>query len=387
MTQEYALYIHIPFCRHRCAYCDFNTYAGQEDAIQPYVDAVCREIGFVAGSAGRKLTASSIFIGGGTPTLLPVSQLERILAILFDNFNFLNPEISLEANPGTVSPGSLHDLRSLGFNRLSFGVQSFHPEELRFLERIHDPYDVFHAVEWAHRAGFDNLNLDLIYGLPGQTVTRWLATLEQSINLHPQHLSLYALTVEIGTPLGRWMQRGLVQPLDADLAADMYEAAAELLASRSFTQYEISNWSLLGKTCQHNLQYWRNLPYLGFGAGAHGYAGGMRYSNALRIKTYIDHLKSPRLTTPFPLSAASVTHARILPFEEMQETMLLGLRLTSEGVNKNAFHARFGKQMLEVFNSEMEELINKGLLEREGDVLHLTSKGRLLGNQVFYHFV
>jgi oxygen-independent coproporphyrinogen III oxidase len=387
MTQEYALYIHIPFCRHRCAYCDFNTYAGQEDAIPAYVDALCREIELVARSAGQRLTAGSIFLGGGTPSLLPVSEVDHLLLSLRENFELLNPEISLEANPGTVSPGSLQDLRMLGFNRISFGVQSFHPEELRFLERIHDPSDVFHAVDWARRAGFDNLNLDLIYGLPGQTMARWKTTLRQSIDLHPQHLSLYALTIESGTPLGRWTERGLVQPPDPDLAADMYDAASELLADWGFRQYEISNWSLPEKTCRHNLQYWRNLPYLGFGAGAHGYAGGMRYSNAMRIKTYIDHLLSPPESLTFPLSPAAVSHKPVSIFVEMQDTMMLGLRLTNEGVDKNTFHARFGRHMDDIFGKEINGLITRGLLEWEGEILRLSHKGRLLGNQVFLQFV
>ena len=317
MNQPYALYLHIPFCRHRCAYCDFNTYAGREAAIPEYVQTLCREIELVARSTGERLTAASIFLGGGTPSLLPVSQLEHLLLALRNNFELLNPEISLEANPGTVSPGSLRDLRMLGFNRLSFGVQSFHPEELRFLERIHDPSDAVHGVDWARQAGFDNLSLDLMYGLPGQSMVCWKSTLQQAIDLHPEHLSLYALTIEPGTPLGRWVERGFVEQPDPDLAADMYELSSELLASAGFDQYEISNWSLPGKTCRHNRQYWRNLPYLGFGAGAHGYAGGIRYSNVMRIKTYIDRLESASIKIPFPLSPAVVSHKPVSLFEEM----------------------------------------------------------------------
>ena len=197
---------------------------------------------------------------------------------------------------------SLQGLRQAGFTRLSFGVQSFHPVELRLLERIHAVFDVLDAVRWARKAGFENLNLDLIYGLPEQTLSRWQESLRRAVDLAPQHLSLYALTIEHGTPFGRWAARGLLPVPDPDLAADMYEAASDYLAVQGYQQYEISNWSKPGFQCQHNLTYWRNQPYLGFGAGAHGCANGLRISNVLRIKTYLEHLSlvSPPLPPPIP---------------------------------------------------------------------------------------
>jgi len=378
----------------------------------------------------------TIFFGGGTPSLLSPQYFAQILQIVrssFDLFPSDTLEASLEANPGTVNLASLRDLRQLGFNRISFGVQSAHPDELRQLERIHDFYDVIHSVEWARQAGFDNLNLDLIYGLPEQTLERWQATVKRAIDLNPEHLSLYALTVEPGTPFGRWAARGLMLMPDPDLAADMYEWAEQYLEAKGFVHYEISNWAKMNDEgrmqndelehdssfcihhsafeCNHNLQYWRNQPYLGFGAGAHGYANRMRVANVLRIKTYIEHLQ-PDYSLPnnlipnpsFPLSPATVSQTRLTPRVEMQETMLTGLRLTQEGVSAAAFQERFGVGLKDVFGKEIDELIGLGLLEwvhlplplpfpcreggRRGDrSLRLTKRGRLLGNRVFMRFV
>ncbi|MGZ6346952.1 MAG: radical SAM family heme chaperone HemW, partial [Anaerolineales bacterium] len=380
MTIKYALYFHIPFCTHRCAYCDFNTYAGQESLIPQYVEALCREIELVAKSAPDQLTAHTIFFGGGTPSLLSVSQFETILKTVRDYY-YLTPdsEISLEANPGTVSLDAMQDLHGLGFNRISLGVQSANPFELRQLERTHDYFDVIEAVTWTRRAGFDNLNLDLIFGLPEQTLQSWQSTVNLILGLHPDHLSLYALSVEHGTPFGRWSQHGLLPVSDPDTAADMYEWAGEVLEKAGFEQYEISNWGKPGSQCRHNLQYWRNMPYLGFGAGAHGCAGGLRISNVLRIKTYIERLQTEglRSISIFPLSPATVNQTHISTRDEMQETMLTGLRLTREGVSALDSASRFGVQMLDVFGTEINELIGLSLLEWADPILRLTKHGRL----------
>jgi oxygen-independent coproporphyrinogen III oxidase len=418
----YSLYLHIPFCTHRCAYCDFNTYAGQENLIPAYVEVLCNELRSVAYSAPERLPVHTIFFGGGTPSLLTPLQFEAILQTIRASFNITSSdplapsttppplETSLEANPGTVTLDSLQGLRQAGFNRISFGVQSFHADELHLLERIHDPFDVLQAVRWARKAGFENLNLDLIYGLPEQTLARWQASLRHAVDLAPQHLSLYALSIESGTPFGRWAAHGLLPVPDPDLTADMYEAASDYLAGQGYEQYEISNWTKPGFQCRHNLQYWRNQPYLGFGAGAHGCANGMRISNVLRIKTYIDRLSpdssiasspfplSPHFLTPdypFPFSPATVTCTRLTPYIQMQETLMLGLRLTREGVSPQAFRARFGKSLVEMFGNEINELVGLGLLEwaqisevsKPSEVLRLTPRGRLLGNQVFMRFV
>jgi oxygen-independent coproporphyrinogen-3 oxidase len=400
MTSLYSLYLHIPFCRHRCAYCDFNTYAGQEESLPAYVEALCREIAFTGKNASEKLRLHTIFFGGGTPSLLTPRQFESILQTIAQNFDLEDPEITIEANPGTVSISDLKDLRSLGINRISFGVQSANPFELRMLERAHSYFDVINAVTWARQAGFDNLNLDLIYGLPLQTLDNWSATLKLVLGLAPEHLSLYALTLEHGTPFGRWSARGLMPLPDPDLAADMYDWASETLEAAGFGQYEISNWGKPGLECRHNLQYWRGLPYLAAGAGAHGYVNGYRYSNVLRIKTYIDRLSPHELRNrnyEFPLTPATVNQHHQTTQDDMGEFMMTGLRLTREGVSAKTFRERFGQEMDIVFGKEIEELIRLGLLEwadsplpmgeGAGVGVRLTRRGRLLGNQAFMRFV
>ena len=386
----FSLYFHIPFCIHRCAYCDFNTYAGQESKIPAYVEALCREVEIVAHNAPEKLQVHTIFFGGGTPSLLSTSHFEYILKTVQNLFNVTaGAEISLEANPGTVTLESLQDLHKLGFNRISLGVQSASPDELRQLERIHDFFDVIDAVTWVRRAGFDNLNLDLIFGLPDQSLAQWQKTVNLVLGLNPDHLSLYALTVEPGTPFGRWAQHGLISVQNPDTAADMYEWAGDTLEKKGFEQYEISNWAKPDKECLHNLQYWRGQPYLGFGAGGHGCAGGSRISNALRIKTYIERLMVAQSIDKFlfPVSPATIHQIQISRHVEMQETMMTGLRLTKEGVSEDNFAKRFGVSMLDVFGSEIHELTALQLLEWSRPILRLSKRGRLLGNQVFMRFV
>ena len=424
MKLPYSLYFHIPFCTHRCTYCDFNTCAGQEDLISVYVEALCREIRSVARSAQGRLPVHTLFFGGGTPSLLTHAQFDRILQTVHDNFELCHSdpsfssgtfgssgvfgssgtsETSLEANPGTVTLDSLKGYHQVGFNRISLGVQSFHTGELRQLERIHNPFDVLDAVRWARKAGFENINLDLIYGLPEQSLSNWRASLRHAVELGPEHLSLYSLTIEPGTIFGRWTARGLLPMPDPDLAADMYEAATDYLEGQGYEQYEISNWSKPGFQCRHNLQYWLNQPYLGFGAGAHGCANGLRIANILYIKSYLNRF-SPNTSIPetlFPISPDTVSKTVLTPRIEMQETMLVGLRLTRAGVSPDAFYSRFGRNLMDVFAREIEVLITSGLLEYvynvdhsrigrgEGvrKILRLTRRGRLVGNQVFMHFV
>jgi oxygen-independent coproporphyrinogen-3 oxidase len=396
MSNDYSLYFHIPFCKQRCAYCDFNTYAGREDTIPAYVDALRNEIKAAGvalsasqGKSAPRLGVGTIFFGGGTPSLLAPDQFRDIFQSIRAFFE-VSPqaEISLEANPGTVSLAYLRELRALGFNRISYGAQSANPNELRMLERIHNYNDVVDAVRWSRRTGFDNLNLDLIYGLPEQTLISWQNTVKLIVGLRPEHISAYALTVEPGTPFGRWAAKGLLPSPDPDLAAEQYEWTMDYLTAQGYVQYEISNWALPGRECRHNLQYWRNLDYLGLGAGAHGYAGGYRYSNVLRIKTYLNRSADSRFADlPFPLSQATVHWHRNTPRDDMQETMMTGLRLTDEGISAEGFRQRFGVDLLEVFGKEILKLETVGLLKWEGEALRLTRRGRLLGNQVFMEFV
>ncbi len=431
MTPDTSIYLHIPFCTHRCAYCDFNTYAGQEDLIPAYVDALIREINFLGARLSDQATMrlgdyqtiptiGTIFFGGGTPSLLTPAQFEKIFHAIRTNFKLLEgSENTIEANPGTVSLDALQRMRQVGINRISFGVQSANPEELHMLERAHDFFDVIQSVKCARQSGFDNLNLDLIYGLPEQTLSSWQSTLQRIVDLHPEHISAYALTLEHGTPFGKWSSRGLLPLPDPDLAADMYEFAEEFLAANGYVHYEISNWArgvesrkskvelpdLRPSTfdlqpdfaCLHNLQYWRSLPYLGLGAGAHGYANCYRYSNMLRIKSYIDRLANHQLPITnyqFPLTPATVNHHKQTPRDDMSEYMLNNLRLLIDGVAESDFRSRFGRGLTEIYPKEIEVLLRDGLFEKKtsevsktSEVYRLTKRGRLLGNQVFMRFV
>ncbi len=420
----FSLYFHIPFCVHRCAYCDFNTYAGQESMIPAYVDALCKEIEFVGFSRAERsdseVEAHTIFFGGGTPSLLSTLQFDSVFKAIRSAFTLTDDaEITIEANPGTVSYENLLELRRIGINRISYGVQSANAEELHLLERAHNFFDVIEAVSFARKAGFHNLNLDLIYGLPEQSLSTWQTTVKRILDLHPEHISAYALTLEHGTPFGRWSSKGLLPLPDPDLAAEMYEWASEYLEANGYMNYEISNWAKVrdegGRmkdefppsdssfilhnssfACKHNLQYWRGLPYLAFGAGAHGYANGYRYSNVLRIKTYIDRLSHPSsfIIHPFPISPAAVNHHKQTLRDDMSEFMMTGFRLTQEGVSENEFQARFGISIHEGYEKEIDELLKLGLIEiqtsevyKSSEVLRLTKRGRLLGNQVFMRFV
>jgi oxygen-independent coproporphyrinogen-3 oxidase len=390
---SYSLYLHIPFCRHKCSYCDFNTYAGQDALISAYVRALAREAALLADAAGQRLPVRTVFFGGGTPSVLSVKELESLLIALHSHYNFFpDLEITLEANPGTVSRAVLADLKSLGVNRLSLGMQSAHPLELRLMERQHGYKDVIDSVAWARRVGFDNLSMDLIFGLPHQTMANWRRSLDLAVDLKPDHLSLYALTVEQGTPMGSWVGRGLLPTPDPDLAADMYSWSRARLDRAGYHQYEISNWAGVDsagqvRTCRHNLQYWRNLPYLGMGAGAHGFAGGIRTANEISPHAYIQKCLQG-MPGDFPLTPATVEAHPVDRYTEMQETMMMGLRLTEEGVSSSAFEARFGEPMESVFGEEIDALIDSGLLAwTGGDGLRLTERGHLLGNQVFLQFV
>jgi oxygen-independent coproporphyrinogen-3 oxidase len=392
VISPYSLYLHIPFCTHRCGYCDFNTYAGLENLIPAYVDALIREIRYVATTSGTRLPVHTIFFGGGTPSLLPVDQVADILDAIKQSYDLeLNTEITLEANPGTLNLEKLQGLKQVGINRLSFGVQSANPEDLRLLERKHDFADVIQAVKWTRQAGFDNLNLDWIFSLPGQSLASWQRNIELATDLNTEHLSLYALSIEHGTPFKEMSSRGLMPLSDPDLAADMYEWASAQLSRAGFMQYEISNWAkpdLDGKplACRHNLQYWRNLQYIGLGAGAHGYVGGMRIANTLAPAVYIKKLRNGG-SFSWPRTPATATAEPVDSSREMDETMIMGLRLVDEGVSKDDFSQRFGAQLGTIYADQIKKLAVLNLLEDAGNSLRLTERGRLLGNQVFIEFV
>ncbi len=384
------LYIHIPFCQRKCPYCDFNTYAGLDRLFVPYTEALVHEIRQTGEALGHP-PAHTVFLGGGTPTMLPIELLADILAACHRAFQLPpDAEITSEANPGTVDQERFAHLRALGVNRLSIGVQSFDPKELQFLGRIHSAREAEASFHAARAAGFENINLDFIYGLPGQQPETWLATLDRALALQPEHISLYSLTIEEGTPFARWAAEGRIAPPDDDLAAELYELAGERLRAAGYVQYEISNWARHDSTpllseenprfgCRHNLIYWRYQPYLGFGAGAHSMRSGRRWWNLRSPQAYIQHISECQ-----PVEEGHETIGERLGMGEM---MMLGLRLVREGVSEAAFQERWGVKPADVFGSELDELEELGLIERLPGRVRLSPRAYLIGNQVFARFL
>ncbi|HLY32292.1 MAG TPA: radical SAM family heme chaperone HemW, partial [Ktedonobacterales bacterium] len=350
LLQTVSLYLHIPFCHAKCHYCDFNSYAGMLGLREEYVAALLDEIALAGRRAalpdGSPRRCRTIFFGGGTPSLLTNEQVAAILAAARSAFA-LDPdaEITLEANPGTLEYAQLDGLRATGVNRLSMGAQSFDPALLRWMGRIHTPEEIETAFAAARAGGFTSVNLDFIFALPGQQVETWQATLERALALSPEHLSLYSLIVEEGTPLFTWVRQGKVTPADEDIAADMYEYAEARLAQAGYRQYEISNWARPGYECQHNLTYWRNLPYIGLGAGAHAWFAGHRFAEERAIRRYIARVRETSAIQATEINAglpagAITQDESITPELEMVETAMVGLRLTT-GLDLVAFKARF----------------------------------------------
>jgi len=387
---EISIYFHIPFCNRRCDYCDFNTYAGLERQIPEYVKALNRELEMVLNNAPTDFKVTTIYFGGGTPSLLNSADYATLFTTI-GNSAVVSPdaEISLEANPDSLSDEKITAYRQVGFNRISIGMQSASRFDLKALGRAHTNPSLLASVDGCRRAGFQHINLDLIFGIPGQTLESWQRTLRLALELSADHLSLYSLVIEEGTRLRRLYDKGLLVEVNDDLAADMYETAMEELAQAGYSQYEISNWAKNSDArCRHNLQYWRYAPYLGFGAGAHGFWGSTRTENLHTIQEYMQavNLKSP---AAFPAGCACQSTITMNRWEMMQENLMVSLRLTEEGVSLSRFAERYGVELMEVFPHQLEKTLREGLIEydEEKDRLRLTYRGRLFGNRVFSQFV
>ena len=388
LLSDLSLYLHIPFCDHRCSYCAFNTYTELEHLIPAYVEALCGELACVANSAtGRRV--HTVYFGGGTPSLLSPAQCERILNQIRSSFALdENAEITLEANPDDLSEAYLRALKGMGFNRLSIGMQSANEAILRIFERQHDLDAVEQALEYARRSRFDNINLDLIFCSPGETLAEWNRTVDTLLRLSPEHISMYGLELKGGTRLRQQVDAGELPAPDDDDFADMYEDASVALAEAGYAQYEISNWRRPGKECRHNLQYWRNLEYIGVGAGAHGFYSGCRYSTVAAPARYIDAVKAASaLNGAYRISPAEAKADLVSEEEELYETIMMGLRLTREGINRRRFARRFGRDFAEIFPDAIEKLTAAGLLVLRPDRVRLSDSGRLLSNAVIREFV
>ena len=389
-----SVYIHVPFCVRRCLYCDFITYAGQQAWLPAYVEAAIKEVHLLGSSRAKTdEPAQTVYFGGGTPSLLSIGQVKALLTAVERSFLLAeNAEITLEANPGTLTLDYLRELRATGVNRLSLGVQSFSDAELAQLGRIHTCEEALESIHWARQAGFENLSLDLIFGLPKQSLRAWEYNLQEIMKIHPEHLSLYNLIVEDGTPLAKQIANGEIPAPDDDVAADMYELTMDFLTSAGYEQYEISSWATSPEfESRHNKAYWQMTPYLGVGAAAAGFAENVRTLNTPSIPEYVQRISTQRSALPYPRSAANREYTEVDGFTLMQESMMLGLRLTREGVSNAAFRARYGQDISAAFPEEVHRLLAKGLVEwvdfPDGLHVRLTRRGKMLGNQAFMEFV
>jgi len=378
-----SLYIHYPFCLQKCRYCAFNSVSDAPCNSDEYLAGLLTELELRREMPEKGSVAGTLYFGGGTPSLLEPEQVARIIAAAAKYYALAaDAEITLECNPGTVTSGKLAAFRAAGVNRLSLGVQSFDDEFLEVLGRAHSAEDALTALRAAREAGFDNIGIDLIHSLPGQSLAQWQRELSQACELNPEHLSIYGLTIEEGTPFALLEEQGALLLPDEEESACMYELSSELLAAHGFEQYEIANFARPGFLSRHNSGYWLRRSFLGFGAGAHSFLrqpeAGLRFSNTEKVEDYL----------------ALVCHGSLPTFESrnlsrdeaMAECLFLGLRL-KEGVSLAGFCEEFSMSFQETYGEACANLIAGGLLEIREGFLRLTEKGRILSNQVFVKFL
>jgi len=372
------LYVHIPFCQKHCPYCDFAVVEGMLHTAPAYVDALCHEIRSGAARHAPNPPVATIFLGGGTPSLLPATQIGRILEAIDDAFTVeQGVEITLEANPGPLRPRHLAGFRAAGVTRLSLGVQTFKARGLAALGRLHSPVDGHEAIERARAAGFASVSADLIFGWQGQTLADWRDDLHTAIALHPDHLSAYSLTVEEGTPLAHAVAAGTTTVADDDLYADMFLAADEMLTGAGYCHYETSNYARPGHRSRHNCGYWVNGDYLGFGVGAHSHRHNRRFWNVRDFHTYMSRMRN---------GSAEAGSEEISEATARAETMFLGMRL-AEGIAENAFVERHGRTLDAIYGRQLAEYIARGVVTRTGGRIALTPEARLLADEIAVRFL
>ncbi|AGN37172.1 radical SAM family heme chaperone HemW [Bacillus paralicheniformis] len=374
-----AAYIHIPFCEHICHYCDFNKFFIQSQPVDEYLRSLENEMANSMEAAGHP-ELKTIFIGGGTPTSLSEAQLERLLDSIH---RVLKPseslaEFAVEANPDDLSAEKLEVLKAAGVDRLSFGVQTFEDELLKKIGRVHEQKDVLVSFERARNAGFDNISLDLMFGLPGQTIGHFASSLDTALALGAEHYSVYSLIVEPKTVFYNLMKKGRLHLPPQDQEAEMYELVMRKMEEAGIGQYEISNYAKKGYESKHNLTYWNNEEYFGLGAGAHGYINGERTVNAGPVKHYIDLIEQ----SGFPYKEKH----RVTKNEQIEEEMFLGLRKTA-GVDKEHFFQKYGRTVDDLFPKVLRSLEETGLIVNTSNNVFLTHNGKLLGNEVFQAFL
>jgi len=376
-----SLYVHIPFCERKCLYCDFYSVVDTE-RVETFLVALGREI-MLRAQHQDPITYETLFFGGGTPSVLTPRQFESILKHLHASFSIgSDAEITLEANPGTVTEESLRTYRALGVNRLSLGIQSFQNHELSLLGRIHDRAEGLRCVQWSRRAGFKNINLDLIYAIPGQTQTQWEDNLRMAVDLAPQHIAAYCLSIEEHTLFGHMVHTGMIPQNPTELEARLYQRTMELLPSYGYLQYEVSNYARPGFRCHHNCAYWSHEDYLGFGPSAHSFwkqhdgLDGRRWWNVSDLSAYIDHLTRGSV----PVAAAEHVGAQ----EFAHERILLGLRSDGLDLGRVSADSGYGPNVWQT--DLIRAMVEEGLAVREGRLLRLTRKGYVLCDEICARF-
>ncbi|MEP0841686.1 MAG: radical SAM family heme chaperone HemW [Phycisphaerae bacterium] len=374
---DIGLYVHVPFCATKCGYCDFYSHAPAPGVFTPLVDALLDEL--ASALSDPDLSVETIFVGGGTPTLLPAGPLERLFAALGLVAQRHRPvEFTVEANPASLTDAKARLLRAHGVNRVSMGAQSFHAHELRVLDRIHSPHDIAPSAEIIRRSGFEHFNLDLIFGIPGQTRASWLESLRRAIACGPDHLACYGLTYEPDTALHDKLRTGLIRPADEGFEAELYDLTVDFLTARGFQQYEISNYARPGAGSRHNVRYWLNLPYVGIGPSAASFLNGRRWRN---LPDTAEYVRRRRLGLDTAIDAEMLS-----PRASAGETAMLNLRLV-EGMDRAAFHAATGFDPLVLFAEPIARYAGQGLLAVDDRRIRLTRRGRLVADTVLADFL
>lgn len=376
--KDLGVYIHMPFCMSKCKYCDFVSSNKINDMTDQYIEALKAEIKMYSDKLSD-YTVQTIFIGGGTPSILDAVKLESVVDELYDNFNVSeNVEFTMESNPGTLTESKLKKYTDIGINRLSIGLQSFNNEILKTIGRIHTAEDFIQSYNMARSAGFKNINIDLIYSLPGQSVQDWENTLREVIKLKPDHISAYALKVEEGTPFEKMLDENKLDLPSDDEDREMYDIAIRLLSEQGIEQYEISNFAKRGYECRHNLIYWNNEEYLGLGVSAHSYIDSNRYANTIDVHEYIELMAEEKS----PVKSEEPKDKK----DEMIETIFLSLRL-NRGLNLRKFKERFNISIFDIYGDEIDKLADQGLLSVDKESIKLTRYGMDVSNQVFVEFL
>ena len=367
------LYIHIPFCVQKCQYCDFLSGPSDQETRDRYIEALLAEIQAVQGVEAYEIV--SVFIGGGTPSVLKAEAIASIMRTLQEQFFFCeDAEVTIEANPGTVDLEKLTIYRNVGINRLSLGLQSTDAEELKLLGRIHSYEEFLKSYEWARKAGFSNINIDLMFAIPGQTGEAWRQHLYQVAELNPEHISAYSLIIEEGTPFA---EQNLDLP-DEDTEYQMYEDTAEILERYGYRQYEISNYAKQGYMCRHNAGYWQRLEYLGFGLGASSLYGGMRFSNTHQMQEYLKESRNPdQIRKDVTVLSRN---------EQIEEFMFLGLRMT-EGISEKKFEENFDVRLMDIYGDILQKYEETGFMEHIETKWRLTRKGIHVSNHILADFL